>query len=405
MDRFADLSQQCFFEVHQSIVTHWAAVPPTRSAREIAFDILLEVERGAFAADLLAHETKPLETRDAGLAAAITLGVLRRWLSLDFLIRHYSQRDPDRVDLEVRMALSMGLYQMRWMDRVPNHAAVSESVDLVKRAGLRSAAGFTNAILRKAGREEVAWPNASVELSMPPWLLERWTRNFGAEPARAMALAALETPTTYIRVPPGQQSPEGAEPTAIAGCYQTVDTGGFRVQDIGSQSIVPLLALEPGMTFLDLCAAPGNKTAQALEAGAKTIACDLRMRRLQPLQRLGIPLVALDSTRPLPFGVQFDRILLDAPCSGTGTLAHNPEIKWRLEPAELEVYHGTQVALLRRALTVLKPGGRLVYSTCSLEPEENQDVLSEVCPGRVQARAERLPGRDPGDGFEAAVIF
>ncbi|HEY8623560.1 MAG TPA: transcription antitermination factor NusB [Casimicrobiaceae bacterium] len=405
MNRFADLSQQCLFEVHTSIVTHWAAVPPTRSAREIAFDILLEVERGAFAADLLAHETKPLETRDAGLAAAITLGVLRRWLSLDFLIRHYSQRDPDRVDLEVRMALSMGLYQMRWMDRVPNHAAVSESVDLVKRAGLRSAAGFTNAILRKAGREEVAWPNASVELSMPPWLLERWTRNFGAEPARAMALAALETPTTYIRVPPGRQPPEGAEPTAIAGCYQTVDTGGFRVQDIGSQSIVPLLALEPGMTFLDLCAAPGNKTAQALEAGAKTIACDLRMRRLQPLQRLGIPLVALDATRPLPFGVQFDRILLDAPCSGTGTLAHNPEIKWRLESAELDVYRRTQVALLRQALTVLKPGGRLVYSTCSLEPEENRDVLSEVCPERVQARAERLPGRDPGDGFEAAVIF
>lgn len=405
MNRFADLSQQCLFEVHTSIVTHWTAVPPTRSAREIAFDVLLEVERGAFAADLLTQETQLLDTRDAGLAAALTLGVLRRWLSLDFLIRHYSQRDPDRLDLEVRMALSMGLYQMRWMDRIPSHAAVSESVDLVKRAGLRSAAGFTNAVLRKAGREEVAWPDASIELSMPPWLLDRWTRHFGAQTARAMALAALETPKTYIRVPPGGQPPEGAEPTAIAGCYQTAGTAGFRVQDIGSQSIVPLLALEPGMTFLDLCAAPGNKTAQALETGAETIACDLRMRRLKPLQRLGIPLVALDGTRPLPFGVQFDRILLDAPCSGTGTLAHNPEIKWRLEPAELEVYHQTQVSLLRQALTVLKPGGRLVYSTCSLEPEENRDVVAEVCPERVQTRSQRLPGRDPGDGFEAAVIF
>ena len=377
----------------------------TRSAREIAFDILLEVERGAFAADLLTQETKPLATRDAGLAAALTLGVLRRWLSLDFLIRHYSQRDPDRLDLEVRMALSMGLYQMRWMDRIPSHAAVSESVDLVKRAGLRSAAGFTNAVLRKAGREAVEWPDASTELSMPPWLLERWTRNFGAEPARAMALAALETPQTYIRVPPGQQPPEGAEPTAVDGCFLATETGGFRVQDIGSQSIVPLLQLEPGMTCLDLCAAPGNKTAQAIESGARTLACDLRMKRLKPLQRLGIPLVALDGTRPLPFGVQFDRILLDAPCSGTGTLGHNPEIKWRLETEELAVYHRTQASLLRQALPALKPGGRLVYSTCSLEPEENLDVLLEVCPERIHGRTERLPGRDPGDGFVAAVIF
>lgn len=380
-------------------------MPSTRSAREIAFDILLEVERGAFAADLLTQETKPLDSRDAGLAAALTLGVLRRWLSLDFLIRHYSQRDPDRLDLEVRMALSMGLYQMRWMDRIPSHAAVSESVDLIKRAGLRSAAGFTNAILRKAGREPVAWPDASVELSMPPWLLERWTRNFGQEQARAMALAALETPLTYIRVPPGQEPPEGADPTAIPGCYQTGNPGGFLVQDIGSQSIVPLLALETGMTLLDLCAAPGNKTAQALEIGIDAIASDLRMRRLKPLRRLGIPLVALDGTQPLPFGVQFDRVLLDAPCSGTGTLAHNPEIKWRLEPAELDVYHATQAAMLRQALSVLKPGGRLVYSTCSLEPEENLDVLLEVCPRRIHTRSERLPGRDPGDGFEAAVIF
>jgi 16S rRNA (cytosine967-C5)-methyltransferase len=183
---------------------------------------------------------------------------------------------------------------------------------------------------------------------------------------------------------------------------------GPRIQDIGSQSIVPLLELEPGMRFLDLCAAPGNKTAQALEtlgAGPGTVACDVHLHRLSSMKNLGVSLVVLDGTKPLPFGTLFDRILVDAPCSGTGTLGRNPEIKWRLRPEDLADLHSRQTALFTRALAALKPGGRLVYSTCSLEPEENEEVVDSVLAGGSACPTIlRIPGRDPGDGFFAAVI-
>jgi 16S rRNA (cytosine967-C5)-methyltransferase len=175
----------------------------------------------------------------------------------------------------------------------------------------------------------------------------------------------------------------------------------YRVQDIGSQSIVPLLDLHPGQTYLDLCAAPGNKTAQALESGIDAVACDIHHHRLRSLQSLPAKLVVVDAASPLPFVRRFDRILLDAPCSGTGTLARNPEIKWRLRFSDISALHDLQSALLARALEALAPGGRLVYSTCSLEQEENEQVIA---PYRAARTLHRLPGRDPGDGFFAAVI-
>jgi 16S rRNA (cytosine967-C5)-methyltransferase len=153
---------------------------------------------------------------------------------------------------------------------------------------------------------------------------------------------------------------------------------------------------------LDLCAAPGNKTAQAIALGADTIACDVHWHRLKQLEGLACRRVVLDGTRPLPFRTQFDRILVDAPCSGTGTLGRNPEIKWRLKPSDLLELHDKQVSLLRNALERLRRGGRLVYSTCSLEDEENRQVIREF-PGDWQI-TERLPGRDEGDGFFIAVL-
>jgi 16S rRNA (cytosine967-C5)-methyltransferase len=179
---------------------------------------------------------------------------------------------------------------------------------------------------------------------------------------------------------------------------------GGRIQDIGSQSIVPLLGLAPGQRFLDLCAAPGNKTAQALESGVRAVACDLHFRRLAPMRSLTPNLVVLDATQPLPFARPFDRILLDAPCSGTGTLGRNPEIKWRLAGSHLDDLHRRQAALLAQARAALAPGGLLVYSTCSLEPEENEAVVAAVPPDLVVETMRRLPGRDAGDGFYAAVI-
>jgi 16S rRNA (cytosine967-C5)-methyltransferase len=349
-------------------------------ARALAFEILAAVERGGYAADLLAARAAPLESRDAGLASEIVFGVLRYRAQLDYLIERYSGKPAARLDDAVRIALRMAIYQLRYLERIPAHAAVSESVELIKRARKRSAAGFANAVLRKIDRDPVAWPNPAIELSHPAWLLERWEREYGAETAAAIARANLRVPETYV-------NPETA-----------------RTQDIGSQSIVPLLRLEPGQTFLDLCAAPGNKTAQAAAAGVSAIACDIHLHRLTPLKGLGIPLVVLDGAGPLPFRRPFDRILIDAPCSGTGTLGHNPEIKWRLQPADLARLHTRQVALLEQGVRALAPGGLLVYSTCSLEREENEEVVGAVAGARVVETMRRIPGQDAGDGFFAGVI-
>jgi 16S rRNA (cytosine967-C5)-methyltransferase len=234
-----------------------------------------------------------------------------------------------------------------------------------------------NAVLRKIDRQPIAWPDRATELSIPQWLALKWDRQFGPETTETIARALLKPAETY-----------------------TAPTG--RIQDIGAQSIVPYLDLHPGMTFLDLCAAPGNKTAQAIELGVQAVACDIQFRRLKDLGGLHCRRVVLDGTRPLPFRTKFDRILVDAPCSGTGTLGRNPEIKWRLRPSDLIGHHRRQVALVRNALQQLKPGGRLVYSTCSLEQEENRLVLEEI-PGDWEVSL-RLPGVEPGDGFFAAVL-
>jgi len=355
--------------------------PKIAAARLLAFDILRKVEAGGYASDLLLTHSAALDSRDAGLAAELVFGVLRYRAQLDFLITHYAGK-PRKLDLEVRLALRLGIYQLRYLERVPAHAAVKESVELVKHARKTSAAPFVNAILRQVDRDPIAWPTREIELSCPEWLLARWESAYGAEAAAAIARAALIEPEKYVRISPS----------------------GDRTQDIGSQSIVPLLELSAGQTFLDLCAAPGNKTAQALEAGVNAVACDLHFHRLVQMKPLTPNLVTLDATRSLPFSRPFDRILVDAPCSGTGTLARNPEIKWRLTPADLTDLAARQAALLANAMAALGPNGTLVYSTCSLEPEENEGVVATQPAARIVQKMQRLPGRDPGDGFFAAVI-
>ena len=328
-------------------------------ARRAAFDILAAVEAGGYASELLLARTRGLDSRDAGLAEEIVFGTLRRRAQLDYLIGLHSGRDVGRLDAEVRIAIRMGAYQLRHLDRVPRYAATAESVELVKRARRSSAAGLVNAVLRRITPGPVEWPDRATELSLPAWLLERWDRHYGAAAAEAAARAALEKPVRYVRLPEGSPLPAGLqlEPAEVAGCYRVVsgEPQGLRVQDIGSQCVVPLLELRPGLRFLDLCAAPGNKTAQALEAGVAAVACDINPRRLRALDGLGCTRVVLDGTRDLPFHTRFDRILVDAPCSGTGTLARNPEIKWRIQPEDLRELHALQVKLLRNALGRLAP--------------------------------------------------
>jgi 16S rRNA (cytosine967-C5)-methyltransferase len=370
-------------------------------ARQAAFGALLAIDRGAWSAESLAAKSVQLDSRDAGLASDIVFGTLRRRGELDASIGKYSKRGVDRLDPAVRIALEMALYQIRFLDRVPSHAAVNDAVELARKAGKASAAAFVNAILRRAIREPLEVPET---LSTPAWLLDRWTAQYGAETTLAIACAGLSPPERFIRVG-NALPPEGAEATDVPGCFKLAggEAGCFRFQDIGSQAVVPLLDLRPGQTFLDVCASPGNKTAQALEKAVRAIACDLHLSRARILAPLGIPIVTLDASKPLPFACRFDRILVDAPCSGTGTLARNPEIKWRLKPADIADLQRRQIAILRNALEQLAPGGLLVYSTCSLERAENQDVVA-MSGATVVETMQRLPGRDPGDGFFAAVL-
>ena len=407
-------------------------------ARQAAFDILLRVETsGAFSDELLhSARTGALDERDRGLAFELVMGCLRRQGDLDDRIAGFSRRGPGQLDAEVRIALRMGCYQLGFLSRIPAHAAVSESVELARRARKRSAAGMVNAVLRRVADEKAE--AASPEKSHPEWLYQRWKEHFGEEGAGALAAANLETPKTYLRLSAelgleetvDRLRREGVETAAteIPGCRlvlagraaatRCVAEGRVYMQDISSQMVVPFLDLRPGLTFLDVCAAPGGKTRQAVEllsdgdGRAVAVACDLHLHRFRAMGRgtgEGFDRVVLDARNRLPFGRLFDRVLVDAPCSGTGTLARNPEIKWRLKPDDLVDLQQKQRRILSNALDCTASGGVLVYSTCSVEPEENRQVVEGVLGERSGFRAveymDRLPGRDAGDGFFACKIL
>lgn len=380
-------------------------------ARSVAYAVLQAVDEGAYASDTLAERSSGLASRDAGLASQIVFGCLRFQAQLDFLIEHYSGRAASGLDKSVLMALRMAIFQLRYLDRIPAHAAVDETVEAVKQQK-PAAAGFVNAVLRKVNRDVIAWPDRQTELSCPEWLLTRWTGHFGAESATGIAQAALREPVPYVRIAAGKPPPEDieVEPTEVPGCYRLLGgaAAGFRLHDIGSQSIIPLLDLAPGMSFLDVCAAPGNKTAQALETPlGLAIACDISLARLRGVPPV-CPRVVLDATAPLPFSQHFHRIFIDAPCSGTGTLGRNPEIKWRVQIENIKRFAEKQTRMLTGALEWLLPGGRLIYAICSLEAEENEEVVRSVLQHHPELRRERevwrLPGREEGDGFYAAVF-
>ena len=384
---------------------------PITAARSVAHQVLEQVAEGAYSSDSLREFSRSLTSRDAGLASQIVFGCLRYQSQLDFLIRHYSGQVAEKLDLPVRIALRSAILQIRYLDRIPRHAAVHESVEYVKKRK-RAATAFVNAVLRKVGREPVRWPDGATELSVPGWLLERWSTHFGKETAREIALAALEEPAQYVRIPGGREIPADVrvKETEVQGAYRLLSPApsGWRLQDIGSQAIIPLLDLREGDSYLDLCAAPGNKTLQALETRLDvSVACDFSYRRLREVPPI-CPRVVLDASKSLPFARLFNRIFIDAPCSGTGTLARNPEIKWRLAPGDLIRFHEKQSQILAQGIAFLEPGGKLLYATCSLEKEENEAIISEclerhsslVCTKQLW----RLPGREEGDGFFAALF-
>jgi 16S rRNA (cytosine967-C5)-methyltransferase len=428
-------------------------------ARRAAFEALRRVEdEGAYSSVLLAQPDEALSARDRALCHELTLGVLRWQLWLDKLAEHYSGRAADAMDAEVRRALRLGLYQVRFLERVPESAAVNEAVNLVYAGRKRGAAGFVNAVLRRAVREKDFDPAEGIEnpaerlavrTSHPVWLIENWVRQFGFELTAAFAEANNSAPPLVFRLgrvgrdclAALRESGALLTPAPLAPDSWLIDKmtpqarelaaeGWIYWQDEASQLVAHALEAQPGERILDLCAAPGSKTTHiaALQPAAEIVACDVHEHRLRLVReaaaRQGLTNIEtrrLDATPPLPFPPEsFGRVLVDAPCSGTGTLRRNPEIRWRITDADIRQLARQQATLLQRAAQMVKPGGRLVYATCSVERAENEEVLREfyathpqfqpVAPN-VPTRLHTAPGqarvwpqRDGADGFFLAVF-
>lgn len=387
-------------------------------ARRSAFEILMRVEEGAYASVLLHSRAGELSPPNRALCHELVLGVLRWQLWLDRLAEFYLGRNVSTLDLAVRVILRLGLYQLRFLTRVPDSAVVNDSVNLVKIARLRSASGLVNAVLRRGTREKEVDPSEgiadpiermAVETSHPLWLIERWTKTFGISEAESFAKANNQPPPVAFRVVRTRSNEQrvlnelrsaGAvvEPSRIAMNAWRISgatpvlaslaaSGSVYVQDEASQLVAEVVGAKQGETVLDVCAAPGSKTTQIAditEGSARVIAGDIYEHRLRTLasavkvQGLGnVSIVALDGLQPLPFiDEAFDCVLVDAACSGTGTLRRNPEIRWRILPDDITLLAERQKLLLQNASRAVKPGGRLVYSTCSVETEENEDVRS-----------------------------
>jgi 16S rRNA (cytosine967-C5)-methyltransferase len=398
------------------------AVSPARTA---AFEILLRVEReGAYASELLhSDRLAELSSRDHGLATELVMGVLRWQSLLDQRLAAASSQKLERLDGEVLAALRLGVYQLQFLSRVPAHAAIFKSVELVKAARKRSAAPFVNAVLRtiagggaKDVLSEIGKSPDSITLAQtaahPVWLVERWTDRYGLEAARQICTYDQTVPDTAIHIHDDQSYAELAaagvqlSPGRLLSAAQRVGSGdvtGTRahqegrisIQDEASQLVALLTGR--GERILDCCAAPGSKTALLARRNprAMVFATELHPHRARLLRNLNrstnVYVVAADA-RHLPLTYTFDRILADVPCSGTGTLARNPEIKWRLKAADLHDLQSRQVAILKSALAQLAIGGRLVYSTCSMEREENETVVEAALDGTLELKIVDLKG-------------
>lgn len=420
-------------------------------ARQTAFDLLLEMRRKPERhSDMLLHarQVDVLSSLDKNLATTLVMGVLRWQLVLQQRIRALLTKNKGHLGDPVEVALELGALQLLLLDRIPARAAIFESVELVRHAGSTYAVGLVNAVLRKLidaprlGDEEAA-------AAHPEWMVRRWISAYGQEAAEAICRYDQQTPPTTLRWVE-DQPPQDAhlEPGSFVVRAQRVIAGevapaGLRIQDEGSQLIAELAGR--GASILDCCAAPGGKTAILAERNpdAAITACDISPRRLKAMQAvLGdygqqIQFRVLDAAEHA-FDREFDLVLCDAPCSGTGTLARNPEIRHRVTVEDFARHHERQVRLLCSVMRALREGGRLIYSTCSLESEENETVVAEALerekgfhllawrpqvhsleiegtlhpgsadrlfPGASNDHFVRtLPGAYPGDGFFAACL-
>lgn len=414
-----------------------AAVSPARRA---AFQVLLAVERGRSHSDdlLRGKQVNALSAADRNLTTALVLGVLRWQIWLDEQIKVLLAHPNARLDDEVLIALRMGAFQLRYLERIPTRAVVDESVELAKQAGHRFASRMVNAVLRKlagAAREDIEEESvAKLALAQahPRWMVERWANLYGLDEASAICHHGQRQPELSVRLTAPEVEAELADAgvllrqAKLVTAARTVDSGDVtataafregqvRIQDEGSQLVAEIAAhagTENGRgagKILDACAAPGGKTLVLAERNpqARIVACEASEQRWHQLQRRLAGLAdrvecRLADAAALSENAVFDLALVDAPCSGTGTLGRNPEIRHRLRAEDLPRQAERQLAILSAALHAVRPGGRVVYSTCSLEPEENDAVIATALTENPMVK--RIPLECTLDNLERAEV-
>lgn len=428
-------------------------------ARRAALDALRQIDEERLdMGEAVARARKPLaDERDRALLLEIVSGTLRMRAAIDHQLASRLTRPIGRLDAMVRDILRMSAFQLTYLTRTPSSAIINDAVDLTRRGGKSSATGLVNAVLRSLNRERqrLTWPERpadpsdvkamagyfSVVHSHPEWLVARWLRRHGAEATEAWltfnnlapALCLIANRTLASRealaeelksdgvdTRPTARAPHGLQ--VISGQVlgtRAVREGRCLVQDEASQLIAELLGARRGDRVLDLCASPGGKTvAIAADIGSTglIVATDVRRHRIrvltETLTRCRVARARVTQVPPagaLPFAdASFDRVLIDAPCSGLGTVRRDPDIRWRITESDLPALAATQFDLLRRTAALVRPGGTLLYSTCSSEPEENQHVVAALLAGHpefTQAREHQtLPFRDGLEAFFGAVL-
>ena len=426
----------------------------TEKPRQIAARVLQRhAGRTDYLENVLEQELagRPLPPSDRGLAQELAFGAVRWQAALDWLITRKTAGRPQKAPLQI--LLRLGLYQMFWLDRIPDHAAVHETVEMAKQMGFGPQAGFINAVLRGYLRERDQTEKALEQLKLiqpalgfshPDWLCARWQMRWDDEKLRQLLIWNNTPPRTFARVNALRATADALrrewEKEGVAARLFSCDWAGdtliyeleshpslaalpsfqqglFYVQDPSTLLAGRELNPQPGETVLDLCAAPGGKTtlmAQLMQNRGRIVARDHAPDRLQLVEencaRLGVTCVetAGPSAPDSRSSTVFDRILVDAPCSNTGVMSRRVDLRWRIRPGEIDRLRGAQLELLRGAAEQLRPGGTLVYSTCSLEPEENEEVVKLFLAERAEFKLERerelLPFRDRVDGAYVARL-
>ena len=406
------------------------------NARKIAFEVLMRVDGGAFAdlaLDAALERSPTMDPRDRALCTELVYGALRQRGRLDFALTRFSRKPLAKLEPRVLWLLRLGVHQILHLDKIPDSAAVNEAVSLARKIGLERATGFINGTLRSFLRERdtIPWPKTEKAqaylqhvLSLPRWLAASWLTDFGQDEALRLGEAMLAAAPFTLRVntlkisrqdylellqqagwqgAATQFAPEGV--TILergAGSLPGSREGLCQVQDEASMLMAHLIAPKPGERILDACAAPGGKTthlAALLENRGDIVALDLHPQRVELIrsgaERLGcqnIQARAWDLENPPDFlePQSFDRILVDAPCSGLGVLRRNPEIRWRRQPEDIRPLAQLQQRILANVAPLLRPGGRLIYSLCTLTREESTEVREAFLASQSQFRAVDL---------------